>query len=71
MYGLATLGAFGVLIAIGEVAIPESADRGVDATRLEDLRGLGRRHPWLAAAMALRIFITRQEDTNLANLPRR
>lgn len=53
VYGLATLGAFGVLIAIGEVSVREGEDRGVDATRLDDLRGLGRRHPWLAGALAL------------------
>ncbi len=53
IYGLATIGAFGVLIAIGEVAGAQAADRSVDASRLEDLRGLGRRHPWLAGAMAL------------------
>lgn len=55
VYGVATLGAFGVLIAMGPV-LPAGAgteDRSPDASRLEDLRGLGRRHPWLAAAMAL------------------
>ena len=53
VYGLATLGAFAVLIGIGEVAVGSDDDRGVDATRLDDLRGLSKRHPWLAAALAV------------------
>lgn len=51
IYGLMNVGAFGVLIAIGRVG-----QEGREATRLEDLAGLGRRQPWLAAAFALFLF---------------
>jgi len=47
VYGLATVGAFGVLAALGPGA------EGGDAASLDDLRGLGRRHPGLAMAMAI------------------
>ncbi|MCB0216580.1 MAG: NADH-quinone oxidoreductase subunit N [Caldilineae bacterium] len=47
-YALMNLGAFGVLMAIGPVG-PE----GRDATNLADLKGLARRHPGLALALAI------------------
>jgi NADH-quinone oxidoreductase subunit N len=48
VYALMNLGAFGVVIALGR------ADDGArDATRLEDFRGLSRRHPGLALALAI------------------
>jgi NADH-quinone oxidoreductase subunit N len=43
-----TLGAFGVVIALGR--------RGEPSDRIEDLAGLGSRHPLLAAAMAVFMF---------------
>ena len=50
-YGLATLGAFAVVTQVRE-RTPEGA-LGAEATRLGQWAGLGRRAPWLAAAMAL------------------
>jgi NADH-quinone oxidoreductase subunit N len=47
-YTFMTLGAFGVVIAVGR--------RGEANERLEDLAGLGYRHPFLAAAMAVFMF---------------
>ncbi len=47
-YTFMTLGAFGVVIALGR--------RGEANERLEDLAGLGSRHPLLAAAMATFMF---------------
>jgi NADH-quinone oxidoreductase subunit N len=48
IYGLTNLGAFAVLMALGPLG-----EEGRDATRLEDLAGLARRHPWLAALLSL------------------
>lgn len=48
VYALSNLGAFAVLSAIGPVG-----PTGRDAALLDDLRGLWRRQPWLAAALAL------------------
>jgi NADH-quinone oxidoreductase subunit N len=50
-YGLATLGAFAVVSQVREHA-PEGG-LGSEATRLGQWAGLGRRSPWLAAAMGL------------------
>ena len=47
-YALTNIGAFAVLIAL--------ENRGVAAFQLNDLRGLGRRHPLLAAAMSVFMF---------------
>jgi NADH-quinone oxidoreductase subunit N len=47
-YTLMTMGAFGVVAALGR--------RGEPNERLEDLAGLGSRHPFLAAAMAVFMF---------------
>jgi NADH-quinone oxidoreductase subunit N len=47
-YALMNLGAFNVLTALGPVG-PD----GRDATSLDDLAGLGRRHPGLALAMSV------------------
>jgi NADH-quinone oxidoreductase subunit N len=47
-YTFMTLGAFGVVIALGR--------RGEANERIEDLAGLGFRHPLLAAAMAIFMF---------------
>jgi NADH-quinone oxidoreductase subunit N len=47
-YTFMTLGAFGVVIAIGR--------RGEPIEKLSDLAGLGTRHPFLAAAMAVFMF---------------
>ncbi len=47
-YTFMTLGAFGVVIALGR--------RGEPSERIEDLAGLGSRHPLLAAAMAVFMF---------------
>lgn len=47
-YTLMTLGAFGVVIALGR--------RGEPNETLQDLAGLGSRHPFLAAAMAVFMF---------------
>ena len=50
-YGLATIGAFAVVTQVRE----RTADGGVgaEATRLGQWAGLGKRSPWLAAAMGL------------------
>jgi NADH-quinone oxidoreductase subunit N len=48
MYSLMTLGAFGVILAVG------SPKRPVEA--VDDLAGLGRTHPMAALAMALCLF---------------
>lgn len=48
-YALMTLGAFGVLVALG----PDSQAPDRDATRLADLRGLGARAPGLAVALSI------------------
>jgi NADH-quinone oxidoreductase subunit N len=45
VYMFMNAGAFGVLAAL--------SGAGVDRTSLEDLSGLGRRHPWLAASLAV------------------
>lgn len=50
-YGLATLGAFAVVSQVRE-RTPEGS-LGAEATRLGQWAGLGRRSPWLAAAMGL------------------
>ncbi|MGD8376920.1 MAG: NADH-quinone oxidoreductase subunit N [Acidobacteriota bacterium] len=47
-YGLALLGAFGILTMLS------TADR--EPERLEDLRGLASRHPWLAGAFTTMVF---------------
>ncbi|MBX5464226.1 MAG: NADH-quinone oxidoreductase subunit N [Clostridia bacterium] len=44
VYAVMNLGAFAVVVALGEAGEEES---------LEGIRGLGRRNPWLAAAMTL------------------
>lgn len=48
VYGVATLGAFGILALIER--------EGDEAQKLDDLKGLARRHPGLAAGMAICIF---------------
>lgn len=48
VYAVTNLGAFAVLVAIGPVG-----ESGRDAALLDDLRGLWRRQPWLAAALGL------------------
>ena len=48
IYGLTNVGAFAVLMALGPVG-----EAGHDVTRLEDLAGLARRHPWLAGLLSL------------------
>ena len=50
-YGLATLGAFAVVSQVRE-RTPDGG-LGAEATRLGQWAGLGRRSPWLAAAMGL------------------
>jgi NADH-quinone oxidoreductase subunit N len=50
-YGLATLGAFAVVSQVRE-RTPDG-DLGAEATRLGQWAGLGRRAPWLAAAMGV------------------
>lgn len=47
-YALTNLGAFAVLVGL--------ENRGITSFELNDLRGLGRRHPLLAAAMAVFMF---------------
>jgi NADH-quinone oxidoreductase subunit N len=47
-YALTNIGAFAVLIAL--------ENRGIGTFELNDLRGLGRRHPWLATAMMIFMF---------------
>ena len=48
VYVLATLGAFGVILMM--------SNRGVEADRLDDLRGLNRRNPWYALIMLVCMF---------------
>jgi NADH-quinone oxidoreductase subunit N len=48
VYALMSAGAFGVLLMI--------SNRGLDVQRLDDLKGLSDRDPWLAAMMALIMF---------------
>jgi NADH-quinone oxidoreductase subunit N len=48
VYALATLGAFAALVYLGD------GDRQVET--VDDLAGLGRSHPWVAAAMAICMF---------------
>ena len=51
VYAATNLGAFAVLAGIGAIG-----PSGRDAALLDDLRGLWRRQPWLAAALALFLF---------------
>ncbi len=50
-YGLATVGAFGVISLVREV--DEDGSMTAEATRIDQWAGLGRRHPLLAAAMMI------------------
>ncbi|MGC4176064.1 NADH-quinone oxidoreductase subunit NuoN [Demequina sp.] len=50
-YGLATIGAFAIVTQVRE-RTPDGAV-GAEATRLGQWAGLGKRAPWLAAAMAI------------------
>ncbi len=54
-YGLAKLGAFGVLSVVGRVAgdAPDPPGAGDDRPALADLAGLGTTQPWLAAALTV------------------
>lgn len=49
-YGVATVGAFGV---VSLVRVDHDGAAGPEATDLESFRGLGRRSPWLAVAMTI------------------
>jgi NADH-quinone oxidoreductase subunit N len=51
IYAMMNVGAFGVLLGIGRLG-----PQGRDATTLDDLRGLGRRHLGLALAMSVFLF---------------
>ncbi len=48
VYVLATLGAFGVILMM--------SNKGLEADRLDDLRGLNRRNPWYALIMLVCMF---------------
>jgi NADH-quinone oxidoreductase subunit N len=67
-YGLTSLGVFAVLAALSTDAAIRAPDPGpqavlrLDASSLDDLRGLGRRSPWLAAALTILL-------ASLAGLP--
>lgn len=47
-YVITTLGSFGVLML--------ASSRGFECETLDDIKGLGRRHPWLAAVFLLLVF---------------
>jgi NADH-quinone oxidoreductase subunit N len=47
-YGLTTLGVIGGFIALGT--------RTADLEEIEDLKGLGRRHPWIAGSITFMLF---------------
>lgn len=49
-YGVATIGAFGV---VALVRVGHDGAAGAEATDLESFKGLGRYHPWLAGAMTV------------------
>jgi NADH-quinone oxidoreductase subunit N len=52
-YAFTSFGAWGVVIALEKTSATEAGNPGLS---LNDYAGLGRKHPWLAAAMAIFMF---------------
>lgn len=50
-YGVASIGAFGIAFLVRET--DEAGNVGGEAVNLSEWAGLGKRHPWIAGAMAL------------------